>query len=449
MSMLEEIIRHTRRQIVSGAYTEHGIPIKKPNGPGALTYFRARESVQKRTVISEFKRRSPSAGQITDTSIETILARYRKAGSTVHSVLTNKDYFSGSLADLKTAVSLTSRDGGYVLMKDFIIDEEQINAAATIGADMVLLIVRILTDEQLHHLYRCCMMHNILPFVEVHNEADINRIHSLQPALVGINHRDLDHLRMFRYRSALYRHVLSPETVVIAESGISDITDSAFSAPNVHGYLIGHSLLTHENELIDQLQKGPRRFLKVCGIRNIDTEQIHADWIGFNLSPHSKRRVNPLPDILESKLLGQRSWVLFRQHLDILADIPVTDWVQVYADDVSKLDLQHISQRKLLTVRGAGQLRSDKVRSLLPWIDGLIIDGLTPGSGIPHVTGLSHPYPHLEAGGITIDNVAERVQKAHCVGVDVATGIETNGQVDIHKVNLINSRLKRSIEEPC
>jgi indole-3-glycerol phosphate synthase len=196
----------------------------------------------RRAVIAEIKRRSPSKGPLAPGLDAAALARaYHGAGAFAISVLTEPDYFGGSLSDLgavRAAVDVP------VLYKDFVADPYQLWEARAHGADLVLLIVALL-GERTGEYVRLAREVGLEPLVEVHGAGELDTALAAGSRLVGINNRDL---RTFRVDLAVSRELLPrlPEGVFgIAESGLrgpEDLDDLA--ACGARAFLIGESLVT-------------------------------------------------------------------------------------------------------------------------------------------------------------------------------------------------------------
>jgi len=187
-------------------------------------------------IIAELKRKSPSAGAIAEVNDRKLAAygRYAKAIS----VLTDRTYFGGSFAYMEEVALKVSLP---ILCKDFIIDECQVDAAYAGGADMVLLIVRILGKERLKTLYDHATSLGLECLVEVHAEAELKEISGIAPRIVGVNARNLDTLEMdLDGASKILRSVNA--SVRVAESGIRSRADmEKFKGANA--FLVGETLM--------------------------------------------------------------------------------------------------------------------------------------------------------------------------------------------------------------
>ena len=194
-------------------------------------------------VIAEFKRRSPSKGVIRDAADPTRIARdYASAGAAAISVLTEENYFDGSLDDLRairTAVHLP------LLRKDFIFDDYQIYEAAAAGADAILLIVAALDDARLSSL--CAIAEDKLgmdALVEVHDEAEMKRAGECGAKLIGVNNRDLRTFEVSLNTSLKLAQRAPVDAVLISESGLKTNEDLLrLKQAGYQGFLIGESLM--------------------------------------------------------------------------------------------------------------------------------------------------------------------------------------------------------------
>ncbi|HOU22117.1 MAG: indole-3-glycerol phosphate synthase TrpC [Kiritimatiellae bacterium] len=193
-------------------------------------------------IIAEIKRASPSLGDIRpDLHPGDLAAAYQDGGAAALSVLTEPAFFKGSAQDLQRARHVTDLP---VLRKDFILDPYQVYETAAMGADAMLLIVRILDDEQLASLTALAHGIGLETLVEIHDEADARRILDLIPPVVGINNRDLAHFRTDTTQAARLAALLPQGSAVVAASGIHSADDIQRAlAAGIRRFLIGEILI--------------------------------------------------------------------------------------------------------------------------------------------------------------------------------------------------------------
>jgi indole-3-glycerol phosphate synthase len=194
------------------------------------------------SVIAEFKRRSPSAGEIRAEATPAEIAReYDEAGAAALSVLTDEPHFGGSLEDLREARAACELP---VLQKDFTVDRYQLYEAASAGADAVLLIVAALDQDQLAALYEEARGLDLDVVVEVHKEAELETALTVDAEVIGINNRDLDDFTVdVQTTFELITDVPAGKTVV-SESGIADrATLDELERVGVDAVLIGEVLM--------------------------------------------------------------------------------------------------------------------------------------------------------------------------------------------------------------
>ena len=199
-------------------------------------------------LIAEVKKASPSEGVIREDFDPVAIAKtYEQAGASCLSVLTDCEFFQGSLDHLRAvreAVSLP------LLRKDFMIDERQLPEAIQHGADAILLIVACLDDEQLGHLHRLATRAGLAALVEVHNEAELDRALAIDARLVGVNNRDLANFTVDLGTTERLAKRLAEsgdsERLLIAESGIHTRADVVrLEACGAKAILVGTALMRH------------------------------------------------------------------------------------------------------------------------------------------------------------------------------------------------------------
>jgi indole-3-glycerol phosphate synthase len=194
------------------------------------------------SVIAEYKRRSPSAGEIrSEASVDEIVRAYERGGAAALSVLTEEDHFGGSLADLTAARAVTDLP---ILRKDFTIDPYQVYEAKVYGADAVLLVVGALSDSELGSLHGIARQLELDAIVEVHDEEELERALEVDADVIGINNRNLsDFTVSLDVTFELLTDVPAGKTVV-SESGIMSRADvDELERVGVDAVLVGEALM--------------------------------------------------------------------------------------------------------------------------------------------------------------------------------------------------------------
>jgi indole-3-glycerol phosphate synthase len=194
------------------------------------------------SLIAEFKRRSPSAGEISTAVIVDQVGAYERGGAAALSVLTDERHFGGTLDDLRDARAACDLP---ILRKDFIVDPYQLYEAAVNGADAVLLIVRALDDAALRSLYEEARGLDLDCLVEVHDAEELERALTLDADVIGINNRNLDEGGV----DVTTTYELMPDVpagkTVVAESGISARGElEELERVGVDAVLIGEALMS-------------------------------------------------------------------------------------------------------------------------------------------------------------------------------------------------------------
>ena len=205
-------------------------------------------------IIAEIKRASPSKGDIRANLNPSVYAdEYEKGGAAALSVLTDKPYFKGSPEDLKIARETTTLP---VLRKDFLISAYQIFESAVMEADAVLLIVRILDQQQLKDYLSLCNELKMDALVEVHSEADIEKAGMAGARLIGINNRNLQSFETDIDIAIRMKSLLNNDQIAVAASGIRTRKDiEKIKDSKILNFLIGESLVRakHPREFLESL----------------------------------------------------------------------------------------------------------------------------------------------------------------------------------------------------
>ncbi len=217
--------------------TENTVLLSRPEPVDVLRRIR-----QEFFLICEVKRHSPSKGEMMKKFNHLALAEiYEQAGASAISVVTEEEFFHGvknHLTEIRENVSLP------LLRKDFIFHPAQVYESYNLGADMVLLIAGILEYSLLEELYTLTLELGMEPLVEIHTEEDLAKVLPLEPAVVGINNRNLKTFEVSLETSFKLRRLIPEHISVISESGIRTtedihrLKDAGFS-----GALVGEAIL--------------------------------------------------------------------------------------------------------------------------------------------------------------------------------------------------------------
>jgi indole-3-glycerol phosphate synthase/phosphoribosylanthranilate isomerase len=254
--------------------------------------------------IAEFKRRSPSAGDIRpDARVEDVVPAYEAAGASAVSVLVDAR-FGGSLDDLRTARAATTLP---LLAKGFFGSEEQLRELREAGADAALLILRDLDDPTAAGLMREAERLELDTLVEAHDEEELGRARRLDARVVGINARDLSTFAIDR-RAQLELVARAPrDRIVVAESAIRTRAQAAAAElAGAKAVLVGTTLMQAPDPGAQLRELITRPLVKVCGLtRPEDVEvavEAGADLLGFVLADGSPRRAPAVLDVPETTL---------------------------------------------------------------------------------------------------------------------------------------------------
>ena len=318
-SILERIYRHRRaaveilKEVPSQRFTDlqeaYSLGLAPPLTP---FYERVRQSPYSLSLMAEIKRASPSKGPIAMSVCAPAQARkYAAAGASVISVLTEPEWFKGSIDDLrmvrKSLEAMPNRPA--VLRKEFIFCEYQILEARLAGADTVLLIVKMLDMETLKSLYKYSRQLGMEPLVEVNTRDEMDAALGLGARVIGVNNRDLTSFKVDLATTSRLMDNVPKDVFICALSGISGPSDvEAYKQHKVGGVLVGEALMRAadvENFVktllgtreLDGLQLDkPKILVKICGTRSVEAAtaaiEAGADMIGMILVQGRKRTVS-------------------------------------------------------------------------------------------------------------------------------------------------------------
>jgi indole-3-glycerol phosphate synthase / phosphoribosylanthranilate isomerase len=255
--------------------------------------------------IAEFKRRSPSAGDLRpDADPASIVASYEQAGATAVSVLVD-ERFGGSWDDLRAARAATRLP---LLAKGFFSTDEHLRTAREAGADAVLLLLRDLDDATVRRLHGVARTLGLDTLVEAHDAAELERAVALDAPVIGVNARDLKTFRIDR-RAQLELVAAAPrDRIVVAESGIDSRAQGAEAElAGAAAILVGSALMRAPDPGRKLAYLVARPLVKVCGLTREDdvaaAAEAGADLAGFVLVDASPRRapeVLPVPETMLS-----------------------------------------------------------------------------------------------------------------------------------------------------
>ncbi len=419
-------------------------------------------------VICEVKRRSPSRGDIHAGLNAVAQARhYVEAGIQTISVLTEEDYFSGSLQDLMEVKAAFPHIA--VLRKDFLTAPEDLEVSYRAGADAVLLIASLLPAPELAALKAYAETLGLAVFVEVHDQEDIARARPLKPAFTGINCRNLGDFTLDRAIPLKVRPFIDWKTKLVFESGIFRPEEADWCAQaGFQGLLVGEGAV-REPRLASQLVKtfSPpsahhpaeqpsfwarlyaksrpgRPLVKICGLAHRQdvelADELGADILGFILAP-SPRRVEPgFIRTLTTRAL-KVGVVVLGQHEPLpeevrdLLDEGILDAVQFHGQEPPALV-------DTWATRGYKAVGADTPAAFTPYLNGvaprLLADAfakdsegrlLTGGTGqrIPDdVLAALGPRPLWLAGGLGPDNIATVIRTWKPELVDASSRLEVS-----------------------
>jgi len=358
--------------------------------------------------IAEFKRRSPSAGDLRAGGDVAAVARaYEEAGARAMSVLVD-ERFAGAWDDLRDAREVTTLP---LLAKGFFRDDADLRTAKLAGADAVLLLLRDLDDDECRRLLREAASLGLDTLVEAHDADELARAERLDAPVIGVNARDLSTFEIDRRRQLELVAAAPPDRVVIAESGIETRAQAAAAElAGAGAVLIGSTLMRARDPGAKLAELLRRPLVKVCGLTRQDdvdaAVEAGADMVGFILSDTSPRRAEAVLDAPDTVL---RVAVLVGEQQESAADL-----VQLYG-------LEHGHRARDAELLHGGNRVGTVVD--LPWRE----EDETHFERARAVEGRV-----MLAGGLTPENVAEAIHTVHPWAVDSARSTESAPGVKDH-----------------
>jgi len=243
-SYLDKIIASKRAEIagIEQSHREKDLTSGKFSGRKCISLKKRLLLPESSGVIAEFKRKSPSRGTINLTAkVAAVTRGYSEAGAAGLSVLTDTQFFGGSLRDLVNA--RLANPGIPILRKDFVIDPLQVAEAKAHGADVILLIAACLNDETIHSLASYAHALGMETLLEIHDEAELDKI-SPMVDLIGVNNRNLKTFKVSTETSLRLAPLIPRNYVKISESGISSPeTIFQLREAGYRGFLMGETFM--------------------------------------------------------------------------------------------------------------------------------------------------------------------------------------------------------------
>ncbi|KAL2881130.1 anthranilate synthase / indole-3-glycerol phosphate synthase [Colletotrichum sp. CLE4] len=448
------------------------------------------------SLMAEIKRASPSKG-IFDININapTQAKKYALAGASVISVLTEPEWFKGSIEDLRAVRQVL--DGmpnrPAILRKEFIFEEYQILEARLAGADTVLLIVKMLETELLERLYKYSLSLGMEPLVEVQTAEEMTTALKLGSKAIGVNNRNLESFEVDMNTTSRLRSMVPENTIICALSGINSHEDVILCKNDgVNAVLVGEAIVRAPDttKFIRELCSGTDAepepvktqplFVKICGTRTpkaaLEAVKAGADFVGICLVPGAKRCISDE----NATAISEAVHTFVPTATRAATTIPTKSATDYYTASVARLSssrplLAGIFQNQPLDevlekqkrfnldivqlhgnepVEWANLIPVPVIRAFKPGNVGIgkrgyhTIPLLDSGAGsgklldvssVKDILAKDQELQVILAGGLNPDNVLEAVKAVgefgdRIVGVDVSSGVEEDGKQSLEKI---------------
>lgn len=487
--ILDKIIEATKIRVAQEKQVESPESVKAvalalPSDTGFP--FEAALRQQDFNFICEVKKASPSKGIIAEHFPYLDIAKeYEVAGAAAISVLTEPDFFKG---DKKYLQEIASTVKIPVLRKDFIIDEYQIYQAKVWGASAILLICACLDVPTLTKFRELADSLGLSSLVEAHDEHEVQMAIDCGARIIGVNNRNLKDFTVDVQNSVRLRNLVQDDVIFVSESGLETPEDIQVLRDNNIGVaLMGETFMRSPNK-VEKLAYlyGPTYYtpkIKMCGISKVETilaiVDAKPDYMGLVFAPSKRQVTVDQAKILVSELHKQYAnrynrdviqWsndvvqefiktvgIFVNETLDNLVTIATEvnlDAVQLHGDE-DEAFIQSLKERTNVEVWKAVQIRS--AADAEAWIDSsadmLLFDAYHKDErgGMGEVFDWSSldefERPFMLAGGIDSTNVARAIRTVRPYGIDISSGIETDGVKDDEKIKAFTN-IVRTIAMP-
>lgn len=427
---LATFLAAAHRRVAAGAYRPQGPPIKSNGSLAALVRKGG-------AILAELKPESPSEGRLLHKPARVMLGNYKSGGADALSILTDADHFGGSPALLREAHAA----GLPTLMKDFVVDEAQLDSARNEGASAVLLIERVLGPARREELVAAAHARGIEVLLEVFDAQDWQAARQSKADLIGVNARDLETLRVDAAAATILLGQVAHERPggAVALSGLHSRAGARLAyAAGAGGILVGTALLKAPDPAL-LLRSLRRPLAKVCGLRSESdlaaASDAGADLVGLVVgSPDSPRDLAPhearhLAGVARGK--GLRP-VLVTRCKDLGA---VLDWCRLVQPDFVQLhalappawvrELESMSVQVLFGVGPGAPVPTGGA--------GVVLDGHPAGgAGLAHDWGAQRVGVQADAGrltfvagGLDAASAPLALRQSGAAGADASSGLES------------------------
>lgn len=471
--ILDKIVEATKIRVAQEKQVESPEAVKAAAlalPPDTGFPFEAALRQQDFNFICEVKKASPSKGIIAEHFPYLDIAKeYEVAGAAAISVLTEPDFFKG---DKKYLQEIASTVKIPVLRKDFIIDEYQIYQAKVWGASAILLICACLDVPTLTKFRELADSLGLSSLVEAHDKKEVQMAIDCGARIIGVNNRNLKDFTVDVQNSVRLRNLVQDDVIFVSESGLETPEDIQVLRDNNIGVaLMGETFMRSPNK-VEKLAYlyGPTYYtpkIKMCGISKVETipaiVEAKPDYMGLVFAP-SKRQVT----VEQAKILIEELHKQCINHYDTkvvktvgvfvnetldnlvrIADTANLDAVQLHGDE-DETFIQSLKERTNVEVWKAVQIRT--AADAEKWIDSsadmLLFDAYHKDER--GGTGEVFDWSSLDAfersfmlaGGIDSTNVARAIRTVRPYGIDISSGIETNGVKDDEKITAFTKIVK-------
>ena len=398
--------------------------------------------------ILECKKASPSKGLIRpEFDVKAICQTYDKYAAAI-SVLTDEKYFQGNFDYLKTVTDTVNCP---VLNKDFFIDSYQVYLARYYGADAILLMLSVLSDEEYLTLANVAEQYNLAVLTEVSTLDECERAIKLKAKMIGINNRNLRDLSTDIARTFELAPTLPDDTIIISESGIYSNAQVRELAPAVDGFLVGSSLMAMDNNRYNDIDLACRKLIfgnnKVCGLTApeyaVAAAEAGACFGGLIFAEKSPRVIT------KTQALEIVNSTPYLDYVGVFVNHPITEvidlvkslhlsTVQLHGNE----DESYIATLKAqLTENNCNNCDLWQAKSVLDIVPILstqvvhhVLDGKSPGSGQSfdwQILSASEQdlTQSFLAGGLNNDNIQfalQQLTQLDLFGLDLNSGVETS-----------------------